>query len=322
MSLAPRSFPPPTVFPHPSSNFDQQMEAKSVTQPQATMLDRYIGFIAGVCSGATKLAVGHPFDTIKVRMQTEGGFGRFKGPLDCLVETVKKEGFRGLYKGATPPLLGWALMDSVQMGSLTNFRLLLQGGDRNKRLTVPEHALAGFGAGLVVSFVATPVELLKGKLQVQYDAKTKVYSGPIDCARQLIRDNGIRGLWKGLAPCMLFRSFFWVLWGSYEVYVTELKKYKVHDRLVPFFAGGLAATTFWCVSFPFDVVKTRIMTQPEVKPLRYPSTAACFRYILRTEGIKGFYRGFLPCFLRSFPTNAAAIFVFDNVMKAGHSFSQ
>ena len=33
--------------------------------------------------------------------------------MDCLLQTVRKEGFTGLYKGATPPLVGWMFMDSM-----------------------------------------------------------------------------------------------------------------------------------------------------------------------------------------------------------------
>ncbi|KAJ1854172.1 hypothetical protein H4R99_007551, partial [Coemansia sp. RSA 1722] len=56
-------------------------------QDMATARDRIAGFAAGIASGATKLFVGHPFDTVKIRCQVEGGHGRFKGPLDCLVST-------------------------------------------------------------------------------------------------------------------------------------------------------------------------------------------------------------------------------------------
>jgi solute carrier family 25 carnitine/acylcarnitine transporter 20/29 len=56
--------------------------------------------------------VGHPFDTVKVRLQTTDT-SQFKGPLDCLLQTVRKEGFTGLYKGASPPLVGWMFMDSM-----------------------------------------------------------------------------------------------------------------------------------------------------------------------------------------------------------------
>ena len=59
--------------------------------------ERTLGFIAGICSGITKLIVGHPFgtfhglnlDTIKIRIQTQD-IGQFKGPLDCLKSTLKK----------------------------------------------------------------------------------------------------------------------------------------------------------------------------------------------------------------------------------------
>jgi solute carrier family 25 carnitine/acylcarnitine transporter 20/29 len=33
--------------------------------------------------------------------------------LDCLLQTARNEGVKGLYKGATPPLIGWMFMDSV-----------------------------------------------------------------------------------------------------------------------------------------------------------------------------------------------------------------
>ena len=64
------------------------------------------GFIAGVASGITKCTVGHPFDTIKVRLQTTQD-AQFRGPLDCVLQTVRKEGVKGFYKGMSPPLVGW-----------------------------------------------------------------------------------------------------------------------------------------------------------------------------------------------------------------------
>lgn len=68
------------------------------------------------------LAVGHPFDTVKVRLQTTDT-SHFRGPLDCLLQTVRKEGFTGLYKGATPPLVGWMFMDSMYACSTSPLHL-------------------------------------------------------------------------------------------------------------------------------------------------------------------------------------------------------
>ncbi|EHL03708.1 putative Mitochondrial substrate carrier family protein L [Glarea lozoyensis 74030] len=84
----------------------------------------YKGFVAGVFSGVAKLSVGHPFDTIKVRLQTSTS-AQFSGPLQCLLQTVRNESITGLYKGATPPLVGWMFMDSIMLGSLTFYRKFL-----------------------------------------------------------------------------------------------------------------------------------------------------------------------------------------------------
>ncbi|KAJ3411929.1 hypothetical protein HDV05_001510 [Chytridiales sp. JEL 0842] len=296
--------------------------------PANLTAERLIGIPAGICSGVTKLIVGHPFDTVKVRMQTAPP-GRFSGPWDCFKSTVGKEGLRALYKGATPPLLGWTLMDSTQMFTLTNLRLLIQSTNKpGEKLSVFQHALAGLGAGIVVSFVATPVELLKAKLQVQYGRGAGVAEGgqtvrgPVDCARVLIRNHGPFALYQGLAPCLLFRSFFWALWGSYEIYTTSLKRHypQMNESMRAFLAGGMAANTFWCLSYPADVVKNRIMAQADPGKggkWKYTGIVQCARSIYKVDGLKGFYRGFVPCFLRSFPTNGAAILVFETVSGVG-----
>ncbi|KAG2229046.1 mitochondrial carrier domain-containing protein [Thamnidium elegans] len=294
------------------------MSKEQAANPQLTdqsLQNRFRGFAAGIASGITKLAVGHPFDTVKIRMQTTSkADGRFKGPLDCFLKTVRNEGPRALYKGATPPLVGWMFMDSIMLGTLHNTRMIQQSWNGDKPLSVFQHGLAGLAGGLTVSFVATPVEQIKARLQVQYDG-VKVYKGPIDCIKKVVHNNGIFGLWQGLAPTMLFRSWFFLFWSSYEVFSRELKKTRLSDGSVTFIAGGLSATAFWIGAFPADTVKNRYMTQPDVSPKKYPTPTSVARYIYRTEGLRGFYRGFLPSFLRAFPTNASAVFMFELVMK-------
>ncbi|KAJ1676977.1 hypothetical protein EV182_007141, partial [Spiromyces aspiralis] len=118
-------------------------------------------------------------------------------------------------------------MDAVQLGSLSNYRLILKGGDKSRQLSHLEHGVAGLFAGWTVALVATPVETLKVRLQTQYQGASsnerRLYSGPVDCARQLVRQNGVFGLWHGLHATMLQRSFFFFLWGSYSVYTQWLK---------------------------------------------------------------------------------------------------
>lgn len=54
-------------------------------------------FSVGVLYGTTSVAVGHPFDTIKTKMQAQRGF-ESEGMIRSFVKTVKTQGLRGLYR--------------------------------------------------------------------------------------------------------------------------------------------------------------------------------------------------------------------------------
>ena len=103
-----------------------------------------------------------------------------------------------MYKGATPPLVGWMFMDSLMLGSLSVYRRVLNENFFNPRkdaltgerarLPVVGHAAAGMMAGWTVSFIAGPVEHIKARLQVQYAAEKskRLYTGPIDCLKKIV----------------------------------------------------------------------------------------------------------------------------------------
>lgn len=77
------------------------------------------GLVFGIRSAANSLMVDvpqHPFDTIKVRLQTQGRNGRFSGPWNCLSETIRNEGVLAMYKGITPPLLTIGVVNSIMFG--------------------------------------------------------------------------------------------------------------------------------------------------------------------------------------------------------------
>ncbi|KAI1380741.1 mitochondrial carrier [Hypoxylon crocopeplum] len=321
-------------------------------QKPAEASKNYKGFVAGVFSGIAKLTVGHPFDTIKVRLQTTDAT-RFSGPLQCVVQTIRNEGVRGLYKGATPPLVGWMFMDSVMLGSLTVYRRLLAEHVFYRHLTPPSskssssssperegpiaatshaaahlpsygHGLAGVMAGSTVSFIAAPVEHVKARLQIQYSARKseRLYSGPLDCVRKIYGAHGVAGVYKGFCATLFFRSFFFFWWGSYDVFSRVLRdRTTLSAPAINFWAGGLSAQVFWLTSYPSDVVKQRIMTDPMGGKLndgtpRFRNWWQAARAVYAEGGAKGYWRGFLPCFLRAFPANAMALVAFEGVMRA------
>jgi solute carrier family 25 carnitine/acylcarnitine transporter 20/29 len=92
-------------------------------------------FICGSFAGVGLVAAGHPFDTIKVRLQSEGGLGRFKGPVHCLVTTLREERVFGLYKGALGPLLGQGTISATQFGLFSLFMPFVKKVRRDKNST-------------------------------------------------------------------------------------------------------------------------------------------------------------------------------------------
>ncbi|KAF8739318.1 hypothetical protein AX14_010094 [Amanita brunnescens Koide BX004] len=299
---------------------------------------RIVGLFAGVGSGLTKVAVGHGFDTVKTRMQCSPP-GTHRGAIDVLAKIVKNEGILALYKGATPPALGWAFIDAVLFGSLHNYRLfLLRNGftetcptANQPRLTLLAHGFAGLCAGLTSAVVATPVELLKVKLQLQSQKSVtdRQFKGPIDCARQIIRAQGVLGMWSGFTGSLAFRSNFFWMFLSVEGLMRFFSRltgtpFEISTGMSTFLSGGLASFVYWAMAIPADNVKNRMMSYPY--PLPYPPSRSAASLITRptflgtvhhiytVDGPAGFFRGLRPCLLRAFPVNAAALFVSEGLM--------
>ena len=228
-------------------------------------------------------------------------------------------------------------MDSLMLGSLTLYRGLLNEhvfqplrarptskaiwlpDEERKRLPPLGHGIAGMMAGWTVSFIAAPVEHVKARLQIQYQVSKseRLYSGPIDCTRKILRGHGVPGLWKGLSATLLFRTFFFFWWGSYDIITRQLQeRTNLSTPAVNFWAGGLSAQVYWLTSYPSDVVKQRIMTDSLGPDRKYPRWNDAAKAVYRDSGWKGYWRGFVPCFLRAFPANAMALVAFEGVMRA------
>ena len=62
---------------------------------------------------------------------------------------------------------------------------------------LPELFVAGGVAGVLSTVIMAPGERIKCLLQIQKGAKEKLYDGPVDCAKKLYREGGIRSVYRG-----------------------------------------------------------------------------------------------------------------------------
>ncbi|CAN1356900.1 Mitochondrial carnitine/acylcarnitine carrier-like protein [Linum perenne] len=276
---------------------------------------------AGTVGGAAQLVTGHPFDTIKVKLQSQpvavpGQPQRYAGAIDAVKKTIASEGAGGLYKGMGAPLATVAALNAVLFTVRGQFEALLRT-QPGATLTIGQQVVCGAGAGLAVSFLACPTELIKCRLQAQSSTVVAAvkYGGPIDVAKQVLRsEGGLRGLFKGLVPTMAREvPGNAAMFGIYELVKQSMAGGQDTSKLGRgslMMAGGLAGASFWISVYPTDVVKSVIQVDDFRNP-KYSGSMDAFRKILASEGVKGLYKGFGPAMARSIPANAACFLAFE-----------
>lgn len=102
---------------------------------------------AGTFAGVAQLLVGHPFDTIKVKLQSQpaplpGQPPKFAGAMDAVKQTLAAEGPKGLYKGMGAPLATVAVFNAVLFTARGQMEALLRDAP-GAHLTVGQQMIAG-----------------------------------------------------------------------------------------------------------------------------------------------------------------------------------
>jgi len=270
--------------------------------------------VGGLVSGAVATFTGHPLDTIKTRLQA--GHTRYTGTLQCLKETVKLDGPRALYKGVVPPLLTYSMQSAILFSTWQGVLMLLHGGNRSNT-PLGKVFTAGFVSGLATCVVATPVESVRCKLQVQHDA-SRAYSGSLDLIKKLYRAEGLPGLYRGIAPMLLRQSFG--LGVHFFVYEATKGAMVEEDAPEPVWAqsigGSVAGAVSWTFVMPVDNISTRIKCLPECQLHNRSkrSMLGVASHIWAEGGAKAFYNGLPQAVARAIVLNALVFPVYENVV--------
>jgi len=167
------------------------------------------------------------------------------------------------------------------------------------------HAISGAFAGSMGAAVTTPLEVLKIRLQVQTRKKYRTIIGSLG---MILREEGLRGLYRGLGPTLFALPPNWAIYfTSYEGLRSYLRR-EHSDRLSTLGVDAVAASgagiATSCVTNPLWVVKTRFQVQGmkqatshRASKSNYKSTINALSRISREEGLRGLYSGLWPSIL-------------------------
>lgn len=318
-------------------------------------LDPTLDFIAGTISGMVSLAVGFPFDTVKVRFQSPTIAGKYSSTFQAIGTIVKEEKLAGLYRGIASPLATVALMNGLVFSSY-GFIMKLQLDRAGALPTLTQVALAGAGSGIITSLITTPTELIKIRQQ-----SLLIPTTARQVASQIVREYGIQGLFRGITATAIRDTGYGAYFLTYEATCRYFRSSPGDSLSIPalLLAGGAAGITAWALTFPFDVIKTRIQaSQPiyasaatgaiqtsHIHPVTtrsytiasastpllqnveckdspprdinpYRSTWSTIVNSYRADGAGVFFRGLAPTLIRAVPVNMVTFATFEAVVSA------
>lgn len=287
------------------------------------------GGVGGICA----VVVGHPFDLVKVRLQTAEK-GVYSSAMDVVRKTIAREGLaRGLYAGVSAPLVGVTPMFAVSFWGYDMGKKLVEASTNvpvingTPQYTIGQISAAGFFSAIPMTLITAPFERVKVLLQIQGQkqlapGEKPKYSGGVDVVRQLYKEGGIKSVFRGSAMTLARDGPGSAAYFAMYEYVKRSLTPKDENGNVTgqlslsavIVAGGAAGVAMWIPVFPVDTIKSRLQSAEG-----RPTIGGTIRGVYASGGIKAFFPGFGPALARAVPANAATFLGVELAHKAMNS---
>eukprot|EP00949_MAST-11_sp_MAST-11-sp1_P001110 g1110.t1 len=297
---------------------------KDSSPVETTFLSGLVHFVQHFALGAVAGAIGatavYPIDLAKTRMQNQrivpGEPVMYKNTADAFLKVLRIEGFRGLFRGIGPQLVGVAPEKAIKL----TVNDLLRGWFSKKdssTIAFPLEVLAGCGAGASQVVFTNPLEIVKIRLQMQGELAATQGVKPMG-AVSIVRELGFRGIYKGASACFLrdipFSGIYFPAYAATKKYFQgEKDQASATDLLL---GGAVAGAPAASLTTPADVIKTRMQTQASAGRVPYASIPHAFADILKNEGISAFFKGAMARVFRSSPQFAVTLASYEFLQRA------
>lgn len=283
-------------------------------------LESYEHLIGGLSGGVTSTMACHPLDLLRIRFSADEGNEtrpRYRNYWHAAKSIVGARGFRGMYQGLSSNLIG----SSLSWGLYFQYYHVIRDKCERHAITTGMHEVDRFLYGMVtgtcILSITNPVWVTKTRLCLQYENEGAQYRGMLDCMRELVRNEGVRSLYKGFLPgtigtahgalqFMLYNLFKERRFRSLGLPPDPDEILGTFDCLIFSAVSKIIATT---VTFPYQVLRTRLQDQHA----NYKGLRDAVKKTYRFEGLRGFYKGLLMGNLRQLPNVVVTFVTYENV---------
>jgi hypothetical protein len=185
----------------------------------------------------------------------------YSSPLDAVRKIIKSDGVLGLYTGIFGGLVGVA---STNFAYFYWYTFVRDAYKRRQKVDGPlstaMELVLGAIAGALAQIFTIPVSVCTTRQQTQIGQDKK---GLIDTAKEVISEDGITGLWRGLKPSLVLVVNPAITYGLFERFKEVM--YPGTARLSPgqsFFVGAASKTVATVVTYPYIMAKVRMQFKP------------------------------------------------------------
>ncbi|XP_076923654.1 uncharacterized protein LOC143585854 [Bidens hawaiensis] len=296
-------------------------------QQQQSQVGTVSQLIAGGVAGAVSKTCTAPLARLTILFQVQG----MHSDASTLKKTtiwreasliVNEEGFRAFWKGNLVTIAHRLPYSSISFYAFERYKNILQlvMGVQNHGTSISTDLfirLAGGGlAGITAASVTYPLDLVRTRLSAQRNVI--YYKGIWHALRTISHEEGVFGLYKGLGACLLGVGPNLAI--SFSVYDTARSYWQLHRPqdstvLVSLACGSLSGIASSTVTFPLDLVRRRMQLEGAGGRARVYKTGilGTFGQIIKSEGLRGIYRGILPEYYKVVPSIGIVFMTYEKL---------
>lgn len=319
----------------------------------------WVHFVAGGIGGMAGAVVTCPFDLVKTRLQSDVYKNIYKSSAGTQVVTsnfksieymrqagthfketcgiignvYKQEGFRSLFKGLGPNLVGVIPARSINFFTYGTTKEIYSKAFNNGQESPLIHLMAAATAGWATSTATNPIWMIKTRVQLDKAGTTRQYKNSWDCMKNIVKVEGVRGLYKGLSASYLGSIEGILQWLLYEQMKAIIKNRSIEkfghnnegqkstrERVKEWCqrsgSAGLAKFIASIATYPHEVVRTRLRQSPvENGKSKYTGLMQSFKIIIKEEGFISMYSGLTPHLMRTVPNSIIMFGTWELVIK-------
>ncbi|KAJ2994751.1 ADP/ATP carrier protein [Globomyces sp. JEL0801] len=269
--------------------------------------------MASPLSDATSGALGSvlantivfPLDVIKTRMQVqtkEITHAHYHSTTDAVLKIVKHEGIAGLYVGLGSGLVGTLVSSFSYFYIYSTIRGGYSKSIKFQPISTAMELFLGAAAGALCQFIVLPIGIVTTRQQTNLERLSVM-----DTVRKIIKEEGVKELWKGLQASLVLCVNPAITYGVFErlrtIFTARLKDPKAAlTSGQVFLIGALSKALATIVTYPYIMAKIRMqwkpskkslegLTEKQRKALQYTGAVDILKKVYKSDGIKGLYTG-------------------------------